>query len=241
MARPDGRRADQLRPVVLTPGFFRFAEGSVLIEMGETRVACAVSVEEKVPPWLEGRGSGWLTAEYAMLPRATLTRTARESGRSGPSGRTMEIQRLIGRALRPTLNLKALGERTLTVDCDVLGADGGTRTAAVTGAYVAVRLATDRLVKAGALARSPLRTAVAAVSVGVVKGEPLLDLCYKEDSQAEVDANVVMTALGEFVEIQSTAEGKPFSMETLSALLALASAGIAELLAAQEGCVRRAT
>src|SRR5579859_3089388 len=205
MARPDGRRPDQLRPVVLTPGFFRFAEGSVLVEMGQTRVACAVSVEEKVPPWMIGRGSGWVTAEYAMLPRSTHTRTARESGRGGPGGRTMEIQRLIGRALRPTVNLKALGERTLMVDCDVLGADGGTRTAAVTGAYVALRLATDRLVKTGVLPKSPLRTAVAAVSVGVVTGEPLLDLCYKEDAQADVDANVVMTARGEFVEIQSTA------------------------------------
>jgi ribonuclease PH len=240
MARPDGRRADQLRPVVLTPGFFRFAEGSVLIEMGETRVACAASVEEKVPPWMTGRGSGWVTAEYAMLPRSTQTRTARESGRGGPGGRTMEIQRLIGRALRPTVNLKALGERTLTIDCDVLGADGGTRTAAVTGAYVALRLAAEKLVKSGVLAKSPLRTAVAAVSVGVVKGERLLDLCYAEDSQAEVDANVVMTAQGDFVEVQSTAEGRPFSLETLTALLGLARAGIADLLALQEECVRRA-
>ncbi|GAC1394919.1 MAG: ribonuclease PH [Chloroflexota bacterium] len=240
MARPDGRQTRQLRPTVLTPGFFRFAEGSVLIEMGDTRVACAVSVEERVPPWLAGRGSGWVTAEYAMLPRSTQTRTARESGRGGPSGRTMEIQRLIGRSLRPTINLKALGERTLTIDCDVLGADGGTRTAAVTGAFVALRLATDRLVKKGMLPRSPLRTAVAAVSVGVVDGEPMLDLCYVEDSRAEVDANVVMTAEGEFVEVQSTAEGKPFSLEMLTTLLGLAREGIMDMLALQEECIRQA-
>ncbi len=238
MARVDGRRPDQMRALRMTPGFFQFAEGSVLVEMGHTRVACAVSVEEKVPPWMVGRGSGWVTAEYAMLPRSTPTRNARESGRGGPTGRTMEIQRLIGRALRPTINLKALGERTLTVDCDVLGADGGTRTAAITGSYVALRLATDALVKSGKLPRSPIRTAVAAISVGVVQGEALLDLCYTEDSRAEVDANVVMTAQGEFVEVQSTAEGKPFSMATLTDLLTLARDGIDQLLTAQQECLR---
>ena len=227
--RPDGRRNDQLRAVRLTPGFFRFAEGSILIEMGETRVACAVSAEERVPPWLLGKGRGWVTAEYAMLPRATPTRNARESGRGGLSGRTQEIQRLIGRALRPAVDLKALGERTLTVDCDVLQADGGTRTAAVTGAYLALRLAVAKLRRDGVLTASPLRTAVAAVSVGMVGGEARLDLCYEEDSKADVDFNVVMTSSGEFVEVQGTAEGKPFSAATMRELLALAEGGIREL------------
>lgn len=229
--RPDGRRNDELRPVRLTPGFFRFAEGSLLIEMGHTKVACAVSVEEKVPPWLVGKGRGWVTAEYAMLPRATPTRNARESGRGGPSGRTQEIQRLIGRALRPAVDLKALGERQLSVDCDVIQADGGTRTAAVTGAYLALRQAVAKLLRDGVLAASPLRTAVAAVSVGMVAGEPRLDLCYDEDSNAEVDFNVVMTDRGEFIEVQGTAEGKPFSAATMQELLALADAGIRELFA----------
>jgi ribonuclease PH len=227
--RPDGRANDQLRPVRLTPGFFRYAEGSILIEMGETRVACAVSVEDRVPNWLLGKGRGWVTAEYAMLPRATHTRTARESGRNGLSGRTQEIQRLIGRALRPAVNLKALGERTLTVDCDVLQADGGTRTAAVTGAYLALRLAVARLQRDRILTSSPLQTAVAAVSVGMVAGQPRLDLCYEEDSAAEVDFNVVMTGAGEFVEVQGTAEGKPFSAASMQELLALAQGGIREL------------
>jgi ribonuclease PH len=229
--RPDGRRNDQLRPVRLTPHFFRYAEGSVLIEMGETRVACAVSVEERVPPWLVGRGRGWVTAEYAMLPRATQSRNARESSRGGLSGRTQEIQRLIGRALRPAVDLKALGERTLIVDCDVLQADGGTRTAAVTGAYLALKLAVARLIKDRILHASPLRIAVAAVSVGMVDGDPRLDLCYEEDSAADVDFNVVMTAGGEFIEVQGTAEGKPFSATTMLELLALAESGIQSLFA----------
>ena len=214
-SRPDGRRNDQLRPVRITPHFFRFAEGSVLIEIGDTRVACAVSVEERVPPWLVGKGRGWVTAEYAMLPRATQSRNARESSRGGLSGRTQEIQRLIGRALRPAVDLKALGERTLTVDCDVLQADGGTRTAAVTGAYLALKLAVARLIKDRILQASPLRIAVAAVSVGVIDGEPRLDLCYEEDSRADVDFNVVMTANGEFIEVQGTAEGRPFTATTM--------------------------
>jgi ribonuclease PH len=227
--RSDNRQNDQLRPVTLTPGFFRFAEGSVLIEMGETRVACAVSVEERVPPWLVGKGRGWVTAEYAMLPRATPTRNSRESGRGGPSGRTHEIQRLIGRSLRPVVDLKLLGERTLTVDCDVLQADGGTRTAAVTGAYLALKLAVAKLMKDRILTTSPLVAAVAAVSVGMVAGEPRLDLCYEEDSRADVDFNVVMTEAGDFIEVQGTAEGKPFSKTAMNELLALAEKGIREL------------
>jgi ribonuclease PH len=227
--RPDGRRGDQLRPVRITPGFFKHAEGSVLIEVGDTRVACAVSVEEKVPQWLYGKGKGWVTAEYAMLPRSTHTRTQRESTRGHPGGRTHEIQRLIGRALRPTIDLQALGERMLTVDCDVLQADGGTRTAAVTGAYLALKMAIGRLQRNGVLTKSPLRHGVAAVSVGLVHGQPRLDLCYEEDSAADVDFNVVMTQEGEYVEVQGTAEGKPFSAEAMQELLALASAGIAQL------------
>ena len=231
--RSDGRAADQLRPVRLTPGFFSYAEGSVLIEVGHTRVGCAVSVEERVPPFLLGKGQGWVTAEYAMLPRATHQRTQRESTRGHPSGRTHEIQRLIGRSLRPVVDLKALGERTLTVDCDVLQADGGTRTAAITGACVALELAVARLVKTGKLKASPLRRRVAAVSVGMIDGVPMLDLAYAEDSRAEVDFNVVMTESGEFVEVQGTAEGKPFSADNLLDLLSLAERGIRELLEAQ--------
>jgi len=232
--RPDGRANNELRPVRLTPGFFRYAEGSLLIEVGETRVACAVSVEEKVPPWLLGKGRGWVTAEYAMLPRATHSRNARESARGHLGGRTHEIQRLIGRALRPAVNLTALGERTMTIDCDVLQADGGTRTAAVTGAYLAMKLAIARLMQDGILSTSPLRMAVAAVSVGIVAGQPRLDLCYEEDSKADVDFNVVMTSAGEYVEVQGTAEGKPFTADAMIDLLALAQTGIQELLAMGE-------
>jgi ribonuclease PH len=227
--RPDHRANDHLRPVRLTPDFFRFAEGSILIEIGETRVACAVSVEDRVPAWLVGKGKGWVTAEYAMLPRATPTRNMRESTRGGPTGRTQEIQRLIGRALRPAVNLKLLGERTLTIDCDVLQADGGTRTAAVTGAYLALKLAVGRLLREKILTVSPLLTPVAAVSVGMVQGEPRLDLCYEEDSRADVDFNVVMTGAGEFIEVQGTAEGQPFTSATMSSLMTLAEKGIGEL------------
>ncbi len=238
--RRDGRAADQLRPVRITPGFFAYAEGSVLIEAGNTRVACAVSVEDRVPPFLLGKGQGWITAEYAMLPRATNQRTQRESTRGHPGGRTHEIQRLIGRSLRPVVDLKRLGERTLTVDCDVLQADGGTRTAAITGACAAVMIALNRLVADGKLKHNPLRRRVAAISVGIVNGTPLLDLAYDEDSRAEVDANVVMTDSGEFIEVQGTAEGQPFARGRLDALLDLATDGIAELLALQDQAVRDA-
>ena len=230
MTRIDGRTPADLRPVRIEPGALAYAEGSALIETGDTRVLCAVSVEDGVPRFLRGAGQGWLTAEYAMLPRSTLTRSPR-SASSG--GRAREIQRLIGRSLRPVVDLRALGERTLTVDCDVLQADGGTRTAAITGAYVALRQALDGMDARGQLSGQPLRSAVAATSVGVVDGEVMLDLCYEEDHRAEVDVNIVMTDAGDFVEVQGTAEGAPFSRATLDAMLALGWRGIARLLAAQ--------
>ena len=230
MTRIDGRTPADLRPVRIEPGALAYAEGSALIETGDTRVLCAVSVEEGVPRFLRGAGQGWLTAEYAMLPRSTLTRSPR-SASSG--GRAREIQRLIGRSLRAVVDLRALGERTLTVDCDVLQADGGTRTAAITGAYVALRQALDDMDARGDLSGQPLRSAVAATSVGVVDGEVMLDLCYEEDHRAEVDVNIVMTDAGDFVEVQGTAEGAPFSRTTLDAMLALGWRGIARLLAAQ--------
>ena len=231
MARIDGRANDQLRPVSITPGFQRFAEGSVVVEMGETRVLCAASIEERVPMFLKGQGRGWVTAEYGMLPRSTLSRTSRERSSSG--GRTHEIQRLIGRSLRAVTDLGAMGERTITLDCDVLQADGGTRTAAITGAYVALYQAFLGLVKQGVLHHVPLSQQVAAVSVGLVGGESMLDLCYDEDFRAEVDFNVVMTNSGEYVEVQGTGEEHPFSREALEQMLALAGAGIEELAAAQ--------
>jgi len=218
--------------VTITPGFLPYAEGSALVQIGSTRVICAVSVEDSVPPFLRGRGQGWLTAEYRMLPRATLVRTPREGG-AVPSGRSHEIQRMIGRSLRSAVDLPALGERTLLVDCDVLQADGGTRTAAVTGGYVAVVLALRRLREQGALAALPLKRAVAAVSVGVVAGELALDLCYEEDARADVDCNVVMTDLGELVELQATAEGQPLQRQALDDLLGFAERGIRQLLQAQ--------
>ena len=230
MTRIDGRSPADLRPVRIEPGALAYAEGSALIETGDTRVLCAVSVEDGVPRFLRGAGQGWLTAEYAMLPRSTLTRSPR-SASSG--GRAREIQRLIGRSLRAVVDLRALGERTLTVDCDVLQADGGTRTAAITGAYVALRQALDGMSTRGQLSGQPLRSAIAATSVGVVDGEVMLDLCYEEDHRAEVDVNIVMTAAGDFVEVQGTAEGAPFSRATLDAMLALGWRGIARLLAAQ--------
>ena len=230
MTRIDGRTPADLRPVRIEPGALAYAEGSALIETGDTRVLCAVSVEDGVPRFLRGAGQGWLTAEYAMLPRSTNTRTPR-SASSG--GRAREIQRLIGRSLRAVVDLRALGERTLTVDCDVLQADGGTRTAAITGAYVAVRQALDGMSTRGQLSGQPLRSAIAATSVGVVDGEVMLDLCYEEDHRAEVDVNIVMTDAGDFVEVQGTAEGAPFSRATLDAMLALGWRGIARLLAAQ--------
>jgi ribonuclease PH len=225
--RADGRQPDQMRPVRIVKHYLLTAEGSALIEMGNTRVLCAASVEQSVPQFLRGSGKGWVTAEYAMLPRATVTRTPRESLR--PSGRTQEIQRLIGRSLRSVVDLAALGERTIILDCDVLQADGGTRTAAITGAFVALSLAVKQLVQFGAVKVSPIQDHVAAVSVGVVGGEPVIDLAYEEDSRAEVDMNVVMTGGGRFVEVQATAEHKTFDDAQLARLLALARQGIGRL------------
>jgi ribonuclease PH len=236
-ARTDGRRDDELRPVRITPGFMPYAEGSALIEMGQTRVICTATLDERVPPFRRNTGSGWLTAEYAMLPRATQQRTQRETGRGGPSGRTHEIQRLIGRSLRAVTNLSLLGERTITVDCDVLQADGGTRTASITGAYVALALACRRLVRENKLPRLPFKGEVAAVSVGIVGGRPLLDLKYDEDSRAEVDMNVVCTGDGRFIELQGTAEGEPFTRQQSDELIALASRGLEELFRAQRAAV----
>ncbi len=231
--RPEGRAADALRELRLTPGFVRTAEGSVLIELGQTRVLCNATIENSVPGWLRNQGRGWVTAEYAMLPRATVTRTPRESERGRITGRTHEIQRLIGRSLRGAVDLKALGERTVILDCDVLQADGGTRTAAITGAAVALELALSALVRSGTLPVSPLRQMVAATSVGRVSGQPLLDLCYEEDAQAEVDMNVVMTEDGGLVETQATAEKGSYTRAELQQLLDLADKGLQEIFAAQ--------
>ena len=232
--RIDNRAPGDLRPMKVTPDYLLTAEGSVLIEAGNTRVLCAASVEDTVPSFLRGSGKGWITAEYAMLPRATATRTPREVNKGRPSGRTMEIQRLIGRSLRSAIDLDALGERTVLLDCDVIQADGGTRTAAITGASIALSLALRQLVKFGSLKRSPMRDLVAATSVGIVGGVPMLDLCYQEDSQAEVDMNVVMTGSGRFVEVQATAERTPFDDAQLAELLSLARKGIQELIALQK-------
>ncbi|HXZ92825.1 MAG TPA: ribonuclease PH, partial [Burkholderiales bacterium] len=223
--RPSGRRPDELRAVRLTRGWTRHAEGSVLAEFGDTRVLCTASVEQRVPPFLQGKGGGWLTAEYGMLPRATNTRTEREATRGRQSGRTLEIQRLIGRALRAGIDLDALGERTIQVDCDVLQADGGTRTAAITGAFVAVHDALAWMKARGLLAALPVRDFVAAVSVGIYRGVALLDLDYAEDSACDSDMNVVMTGSGGFIEVQGTAEGAPYSRAEMDALLALAERG----------------
>jgi len=236
--RADGRAWDELRPVCITAGFQSFAEGSALIELGQTRVLCTVSVDEKVPSFLREQGGGWITAEYAMLPRSTITRTPRESGKV--AGRSQEIQRLIGRSLRAVTDLNALGERTLIIDCDVLQADGGTRTAAITGSYVALYQAFQTLVNMGVLSSLPLRSAVAATSVGIVHGYQLLDLCYDEDCKAAVDFNVVMTSKGEFVEIQGTAEAKPFTKETVDSLLVLAEKGIRQLFQTQQAALETA-
>jgi ribonuclease PH len=228
-----GRAAGQLRPVTLTPDYVATAEGSVLISLGHTRVLCNATVEQGVPPWLRNSGRGWVTAEYGMLPRATLTRTARESERGKISGRTHEIQRLIGRSLRAVVDMQALGERTVILDCDVLQADGGTRTAAITGACAALALALNRLVKAGTLKQSPLRQLVAATSVGIVDDEVLLDLAYEEDSQAEVDMNIVMTEDGGLVEVQAIAERQAFPRTKMLEMMDYAEAGIRELFEAQ--------
>jgi ribonuclease PH len=232
-SRPSGRAADELRTVRFERNFTRHAEGSVLIASGDTRVLCTASVEEKVPPFLRGKGSGWITAEYGMLPRATHERTQREAARGGQGGRTMEIQRLIGRALRACVDRSALGERTITLDCDVLQADGGTRTAAITGAYVALVDAVAALQRRGVLRKHPIVGAVAAVSVGLYRGVPVLDLDYPEDSGCDTDMNVVMNDGGAFIELQGTAEGHALRRSELDALLALAAKGIGELIAKQ--------
>src|SRR5215471_21121925 len=229
-SRKDGRHPLDLRPVRITTGFTKHAEGAALIEMGETRVLCTATVEEKVPSFLKNKGVGWVTAEYAMLPRATESRMPRETGRGGPSGRTHEIQRLIGRSLRSVVDMAAMGERTVMLDCDVLQADGGTRTASITGAFVAMAMAFDQLVRFGALKRTPLRDYVAATSVGLVQSAPVLDLCYEEDCQADVDMNVVMTGSGRFVEVQATAEHGAFDDAQMAEMIALARAGIARLV-----------
>lgn len=238
--RIDGRGPDQLRPVTLTTGYLDHAEGSCLVEFGRTRVLCAASVENRQPGFLRDTNSGWVTAEYSMLPRATHTRSQREVSRGYPSGRTQEIQRLIGRALRATVDMELLGPRTITIDCDVVQADGGTRTAGITGGYVALSLAIANLVKAGTIPSSVIKSPVAAVSVGIVDGVPLLDVRYEEDSAAEVDINVVMTGPDQFVEVQGTAEREPFSRQRLDELLDLARGGILELFAAQEEALAKA-
>ncbi len=232
-ARSGGRAADELRPVRITRGYTIHAEGSVLIEFGHTRVLCTASVEDKVPPHKRGSGEGWVTAEYGMLPRATHTRGDREAAKGKQSGRTQEIQRLIGRSMRAVFDLKKLGERTIHLDCDVIQADGGTRTAAITGAFVAARDAVDKLLAQGKLAESPITDHVAAISVGIVEGTPLLDLEYTEDVACDTDMNVVMTGAGNFVEVQGTAEGAAFSRKEMDALLALAEKGIRDLVVLQ--------
>lgn len=238
MPRPDGRNPDQLRPVTFERGFTRYAEGSVLVSFGHTKVLCNASIEDRVPPFLKGQGTGWLTAEYMLLPRSTHTRSARESSLGKVGGRTHEIQRLIGRSLRGVLDLSALGERQITVDCDVLQADGGTRTAAITGAWVAVHDALHRLVADGKLETLPRLDPLAAISVGVIDGEARLDLSYDEDCVAETDMNVVGLGAGRYIEIQGTAEGAPFDRAMLNQLLDLADAGIAQLLKAQAEAVK---
>ncbi|HUP09889.1 MAG TPA: ribonuclease PH [Caldimonas sp.] len=237
VSRSDGRAPDALRPVRITRAYTRYAEGSVLVEFGHTRVLCTASVDEKVPPHRRGSGAGWVTAEYGMLPRATHTRADREAARGKQSGRTQEIQRLIGRSLRAVVDLEALGERTIALDCDVLQADGGTRTAAITGAFVAAHDAATWMRGKGLIASSPIRDFVAAVSVGIVDGVARLDLDYAEDSGCDTDMNVVMTERGGFVELQGTAEGTPFSAEELDALVALATRGIRQLIAAQHAAL----
>jgi len=237
--RSDNRTPQQMRPVKIEPDFISTAEGSALIEVGNTRVICTASVDEAVPSFLRNTGKGWITGEYGMLPRSTLTRTAREVSKGRASGRTHEIQRLIGRSLRSVVDLKALGERTIWIDCDVIQADGGTRTASITGAFVALGLAVERLVEAGTLSTSPLRDFVAAISIGIVDGAILLDLAYEEDSRAEVDMNFVMTGSGTMVEVQATAEAKAFTDEQLQEMLALAKRGVQDLIAKQKSILKK--
>jgi ribonuclease PH len=236
--RPDNRLPDQLRPATIETGYLKTAEGSALITVGNTRVLCAATVDESVPQFMRGTGKGWVTAEYSMLPRATLKRTPRELAKGRPSGRTHEIQRLIGRSLRAIVDPLALGERTIVLDCDVLQADGGTRTASVTGAFVALAQAVAQLLQFKALKKNPLTDFVAATSVGIVGGTPLLDLCYEEDSQADVDMNVVMTGSGRFIELQATAEHRTFDHEQMAVLLSLAQAGIAGLVEVQKSALK---
>jgi len=237
--RNDGRKNDALRQICITRNFTKHAEGSVLVEFGDTRVICTASVEESVPPFLRGKGTGWVTAEYSMLPRATHTRSSREASKGKQSGRTLEIQRLIGRSLRAVTDLTALGERSITIDCDVIQADGGTRTASITGAYVALHDALTDLLNRGLLSQIPLKEAVAAVSVGIIAGEALLDLNYFEDSSAEVDMNFVMTSSDRFVEVQGTAEAEPFTVEQMDAMRCLASQGIQQLFSIQQEVLSR--
>ena len=234
MTRPNDRANDEMRPIRIIPGFVKHPDGSVLIEVGDTRVLCSAFIEEKVPHFLKGTGTGWVTAEYSLLPSSTETRTPREAARGKISGRTSEIQRLIGRSLRAVVDMKMLGERPIWIDCDVIQADGGTRTASITGAFVAMYMALSKLVETGVITTVPIKSYVAAVSVGISKDIPVLDLEYIEDSEAEVDMNVVMTSDGEFVEIQGTGEGRSFSRAELDTLLALAQKGINELIAGQK-------
>jgi ribonuclease PH len=236
--RTDNRATGELRPIEIIPDWIATAEGSALIKVGNTHVLCAATVEDTVPPFLRNAGKGWVTAEYAMLPRATSKRTPREVSKGRPSGRTHEIQRLIGRSMRAVVDTAALGERTIIIDCDVLQADGGTRTASVTGAYVALAIAIGKLRKYGAIKTNPLRDHVAATSVGMVRGAPMLDLCYEEDSQADVDMNVVMTGAGKFVEVQATAEHTPYDDAQMAAMIALARVGIAQLIELQKKAAR---
>src|SRR5512135_2809559 len=235
--RPDGRQYDEMREVKITRDFISTAEGSVLIELGRTRVICTATVEEKVPLFLKDQNRGWITAEYSMLPRATQVRTLRESTAGKVSGRTHEIQRLIGRALRSIVDLGSISQKTFWIDCDVIQADGGTRTAAITGAFICLADACGLAVRKGLLQKNPIRDYLAAVSVGIVNGENMLDLCYQEDSAADVDMNIVMTGKGQLVEIQGTAEAHPFSTETLESLIALSKEGIAKLISIQMGLV----
>jgi len=238
--RPSGRDPDQMRPVIFTPDYTKHAEGSVLAEFGDTRVLCTASVEGRVPPWMRGAGHGWVTGEYGMLPRSTHSRSGREAARGKQGGRTQEIQRLIGRSLRAATDLEALGERTVTLDCDVLQADGGTRTAAISGAYVALLMAMNKLCKERKLKKNPVHGQIAAVSVGIHKGIAVLDLDYAEDSQAETDMNVVMNEAGRFIEVQGTAEGHAFTREEFDALLELAGIGIGAVIEAQTAALEKA-
>jgi ribonuclease PH len=236
--RPDNRTPFEMRPVRIATDFLQTAEGSALIEVGNTRVLCAATIEQTIPQFLRGTGRGWVTAEYSMLPRATITRTPREVSKGRPSGRTHEIQRLIGRSMRSVVDMTLLGERTVILDCDVLQADGGTRTASVTGAFVAMGLALKRMLECGAIKKNPIRDYVAAISTGIVGGEALTDLCYEEDSRAEVDMNVVMTGAGRFVEVQATAEQTPFDDESMATLLRLARTAIGQIVEIQKGILQ---